>query len=119
MFRRDAFPISRHDNDVDFALHEISDEIADQLVAAGGQTSFEDDVVAFDVSELAQLLKERTKDNGSPGSAPMETRPTLGTGEACCARGERPRSRTTQNAEKKLRRLMQTIKSQDQAIVTT
>jgi hypothetical protein len=70
MFRRDTFPISRHDDDVDFALHKISDEIADQIVAASGKTSFEDDVMIFDVSELAQLLQERTKDNRVAGIGP-------------------------------------------------
>ena len=45
MFRRDTFAISRY-NDVDFALHGISDEIADQLFAAGRKTSLEDCVAA-------------------------------------------------------------------------
>jgi hypothetical protein len=67
IFRGDCLPISRHDDDVDFALYEISDEFADHLVVAGSKPSFEDDVVAFAVSEPIQLLQERTKDNGVAG----------------------------------------------------
>jgi hypothetical protein len=75
MFRGDTLPISRHDDDVDFALHEIRDKIADQLVSAGGKTSFEDNVAAFDVSELAQLLQERTKHNGVARIGPDGNKP--------------------------------------------
>ena len=64
MFCRDTFAIARHNDDVDTALHEIGDEITDQLVATACKTSFQDNIAAFDVSELAQLLEERSKDNG-------------------------------------------------------
>ena len=61
---------SSHDDDVGLQLHEISDEIADQLISAGSKTSFEDDVVPFDASGPASCSRNGQKTDGVAGIGP-------------------------------------------------
>ena len=55
MLSRDAFANSRHDDDVDLILHELGDEMIDPLGMTGGKTSFQNDVVAIDITQIAAM----------------------------------------------------------------